>query len=89
MHRDYQPIACGAYDEIELLAMHRTEVTLVYHAPEQPRRTLQGRIVDTRVHDGAEYLVLEHAGSREELRLDGILRIEGRDGRMLWRQKTA
>jgi transcriptional antiterminator Rof (Rho-off) len=86
MSDDYQPIACGAYDEIELMAMHRSEVELVFHAPGTPRRRLRGRVVDTAIHGGAEYLVLEHAGSRETLRLDRILEIEETATGKRWRQ---
>ena len=76
MTTDYRPIACGAYDEIEVMAMHRAEVELVYLDDGEARHSRTGRIVDTAIHDGAEYLVLESQGERREFRLDRIVRID-------------
>ncbi len=64
---DYRPIACGLHSELELLAMHRESVRLVL-----PDGEAAGRVVDLVVHDGAEFLVLESAGGRAEIRLDRI-----------------
>lgn len=67
---DYRPIACGFHSELELLAMHRRPVRLTLSDGEAV-----GRAVDLVVHDGAEYLVLESAGGRTEIRLDRIREI--------------
>lgn len=73
---DYQPISCGAYDEIELLAMHRADVTLVIAAGQaEPERQVRGRVIDTSIHNGAEFIVLETGGQRAEFRLDQLRRI--------------
>lgn len=64
---DYRPIACGLHSELELLAMRRQPVRLVLSDGETV-----GRVVDLVVHDGAEFLVLESADGRSEIRLDRI-----------------
>lgn len=81
---DYQPIACGAYDELEILAMRRVEVQVELVGGS----LVTGRVVDTSIHDGGEFLVLESAGERHELRLDRIAEIRAVQGESLWRQKT-
>ena len=89
MTTDYRPIACGAYDEIEVMAMHRAEVELVYLDDAEARHSCTGRIVDTAIHGGAEYLVLESQGERLEFRLDRIVRIDERGSGNRWCQNNA
>lgn len=84
MTTDYRPIACGAYDEIEILAMHRARVELL-HRDEQGQETRHaGQVVDTAVHDGAEFLVLQDGARKLEIRLDRIVRIVDRDTGRAW-----
>lgn len=89
MTNDYRPIACGAYDEIEVMAMRRAEVELLYVDEQGVRRTCGGRATDTSIHDGAEYLALESQGERREYRLDRILRIDAKGYDIAWRQNYA
>jgi transcriptional antiterminator Rof (Rho-off) len=70
---DYRPIGCGAYDEIELLAMRRARVALTQVDDTGGRQCLEGNVVDTSVHDGGEFVVLEMAEGRLEVRLDRIV----------------
>jgi len=87
MTSDYRPIACGAYDEIELMAMHRARVELFFRADDGSEQRLQGQVYDTAIHDGAEFLVLQTEGGERRVRLDRIERIcELRNGRE-WRQE--
>ena len=81
---DYQPIACGAYDQIEVLAMRSVEVYLVAQDEHGREVAFQGHVQDTSVHDGAEFLVLRCSGDRREVRLDRILRIDDMNGTNLW-----
>lgn len=83
MTSDYQPIACGAYDEIEVLAMHKTAVKVV---TEDDSEALCGTVKDTAIHDGAEFMVLNAEGERVEVRLDRIIQIEDASGRIVWRR---
>ena len=84
---DYRPIACGAYDQIEVLAMHRTRVELLIadHAGEH---RVSGQVVDTSIHDGCEFLVLIEGDQRHEIRLDHIASIYDEAGKPLWRAET-
>ena len=85
---DYKPIACGDYDEIEILAMHRSEVEVLFRQPGQDENRLRGRVVDTSIHAGGEFLVLESAGARTEIRLDWITGITEKATGKRWRQKN-
>jgi transcriptional antiterminator Rof (Rho-off) len=81
---DYQPIACGAYDQLEVLAMRRVEVKLVARDEQGREVVFQGRVQDTSIHDGAEFLVLRCRGERQVVRLDRILRIDDMNGTNVW-----
>lgn len=84
MTNDYKPIACGAYDELEVLAMHRASVQVNLRGGDR----VQGQACDTAIHDGAEFLVLESGGKKQALRLDQIEKILSPKGELLWGQKT-
>ena len=84
MTTDYRPIACGAYDEIEILAMHRARVELFYRDAQGQEGRHAGRVVDTAVHDGAEFLVLQDGARKLEIRLDRIARIVDQDSGKTW-----
>lgn len=76
---DYRPIACGAYDEIEVLAMHRAEVEIVYTDAAGAETQREGVVVDTSIHDAAEYLVLLCGEQRLEIRLDRIIHMHAKN----------
>jgi len=73
MATDYQPIACGFYDELEALATRKKQVYLQYF--NDLRQLCQGsttlKTFITRDH--AEYALL---ASGEEVRLDHIIRVD-------------
>ena len=46
-----------------------------------------GQVIDTAIHDGAEFLVLLQGDQRRELRLDRIVRIDDTATGNSWRQK--
>lgn len=73
MPTDYQPIACGFYDELEAVATRRKQVYLHYF--NDLRQLCQGTTtIKTFVtRDHAEYAVL---ASGEEIRLDHIIRLD-------------
>ena len=81
---DYRPIACGAYDEIEILAMRRARVEVVSLDDDGHQVRRAGQVVDTAIHDGAEFLVLLSGGDRLEIRLDRIERIQDQDSGRVW-----
>ena len=84
MTTEYRPIACGAYDEIEVLAMHRARVDLLYRDDLGQEIRQVGQAVDTAVHDGAEFLVLQDGARRLEIRLDRIARLVDLDSGRTW-----
>lgn len=73
MATDYQPIACGFYDELEALATRKKQVYMQYF--NDLRQLCQGTTaIKTFVtRDHAEYAQL---ASGEEVRLDHIIRID-------------
>ncbi|WP_171816254.1 transcriptional antiterminator, Rof [endosymbiont of unidentified scaly snail isolate Monju] len=83
----YRPIACAVHSELEQLVMHsfRGWVYWLGHAGET---ACEGRLLDLRVRDGVEYLVLDTSGGRCEVRLDRLRQIVDPAGRVCWRQKT-
>lgn len=84
---EYRPISCGAYDELEVIAMHRTSVSLLCCDSEQARGQIEGQAVDTEIRGGAEYLVLLSQGQRLPVRLDHIIEIRNANGATIWRQE--
>jgi len=85
---EYRPISCGAYDELEVMAMHRTRVVLVFLDSDDARSGIEGQVVDTMIRDGAEFLVLLSQGERTPVRLDRIIEIRDTNDALIWRQKT-
>ena len=66
----YRPIACDLYDRLEEAATLRRIVRIGYRDGKGEMAVTQGRIVDLRVSEGAEWMVLEDGFT---LRLDRIL----------------
>jgi Rho-binding antiterminator len=73
MSADYQPIACGFYDELEAIATRKKQVYLQYF--NDLRQLCQGSVVFKTffVRDHVEYAQL---ASGEEVRLDHIIRVD-------------
>ena len=70
----YKPIDCGLYDEIELFAIKKIPVFLVYHSDQGTIiKTLQ-RILDTQTTAlKEEYLILKNG---TKVRMDRLISIE-------------
>ena len=73
MATDYQPVACGFYDELEALATRKKQVYLQYF--NDLRQLCQGPATFKTffVRDQVEYTQL---ASGEEIRLDHLIRID-------------
>jgi Rho-binding antiterminator len=71
----YQPISCDLHSEYELLAMHRTPVTVQYVDDEGAEQHFQGSVTDVFTREGAEYMKLEAEEGMLEVRLDRIERL--------------
>ncbi|MEM8897389.1 MAG: Rho-binding antiterminator [Bacteroidota bacterium] len=74
MEKVYTPIACGLYDQLEIWAMRRKEVSIVYDDGHGPV-TISDRIKDLTQKDKAECMVLEQ--HEEIIRLDDLISVEG------------
>ena len=72
---DYKPVSCDQHSEYELLALHRTPVTVQYLDDEGVEQHFQGSVTDVFTRDGAEYMKLEGEGGTLEVRLDRIERL--------------
>ena len=85
---DYVPIDCDQHSVLELLAMHRTKVTVEAVGAGAGVAAFDGTVVDVLTRAGAEYLALESDDGRTDLRLDRLLTIRDGDGAVVWRQET-
>jgi len=72
---DYEPISCDLHSEYELLAMHRTPVTVQYLDDDGAEQHFQGSVTDIFTRDGAEYMRLQGKDGTLEVRLDRIERV--------------
>lgn len=66
---EYQSIACHFYDELEAAAVKKVICTIVYQE-EDEKKEIKQKIVDLKIIDKAEYMILENA---QKIRLDKIL----------------
>lgn len=64
----YHPINCDDYENLELACQHRFQLKLVLRGGE----TLQALAQDLTLRKKVEYLIVENAGGKRELRLDRI-----------------
>lgn len=74
MDKLYTPIACGLYEELELLAMHRQRCQIVYRFNDRPT-IITSVIRDLFTRRGEEFLVLCDG---TQIRLDALMRVNGR-----------
>ena len=73
---DYTPVACSFHDQLEHLAIRRTKCRIFYRQDGE-EMSVEGRIADILVSDGAEYVIIEPDGLR--IQLDRIQRIQPTD----------
>lgn len=71
---DYVSVDCNVFDYVEVACLYRYPVRL--HLTDGGQ--LDGTAVDTRVGNGAEFLVLDVGGGQEQVRLDRIAALETR-----------
>ncbi|MEM6317612.1 MAG: hypothetical protein AAF960_08070 [Bacteroidota bacterium] len=76
MDQPYQPINCHFYDELELLAVRKQACTIIYHTPEGQLLDRTDTILDFKIIERAEYLLLK---SGEKIRLDRIVSVDGKE----------
>jgi Rho-binding antiterminator len=70
----YIPISCNYYDYLESIATLKKVVQIVYLNPRGTEEIVEGRILDFRIKDKVEYLVLT---DQQTIRLDKLIRVDG------------
>lgn len=74
MTKEYKPIACGLYDELELRALRKSKVELSYNDSKNYVQTIEGTIADIFSKDNVEYLKTDRGLL---IRLDDIIELDG------------
>ena len=75
MEKPYTPIDCNFYDRIEHFAVLRKPIEMVLLDDSGAEMTLEARILDTRIANGVEFILVE--GLEDPIRMDRIIRLEG------------
>ena len=73
MDKQYKPIACGLYDELELRALRRQTVCLVFINDKNENETIQCTITDLFSKDKTEYLKTDED---HIIRLDNVVEMD-------------
>ena len=71
----YLPISCDYYDELTLLAMHRTVCPVVFKDENGTVETLEASIKDIFTRSSEEFLLLSNG---REIRLDRLVSVNGK-----------
>jgi len=71
MTSDYQPIACGLYDQIELLLMRGGEIEI----QQKSGAVTRAQNLSLKIQNGAENLCFLDKGTEICVRLDEIVRL--------------
>ena len=71
MTSDYQPIACGLYDQIELLLMRGVEIEI----QQKSGAVTRAQNLSLKIQNGAENLCFLDKGTEICVRLDEIVRL--------------
>lgn len=75
MSKKYQPINCHFYDELELLAIRQKACKIIYHNEQEEVLERTDVIVDFKIVDHAEFMLLK---SGERIRLDRLVSADGK-----------
>lgn len=74
MEKEYKPIACGLYDELELRALRKQKTKITFRNESGNIQTTDFVISDLIAKDKAEYL---KTSDGTIIRLDDILEVDG------------
>jgi Rho-binding antiterminator len=74
MKPEYKPIACGSYDELEALSMHKENCAIEYKTEEGKNETVNGTITNIQTDHHEEYLEMDNG---KKIRLDKIVTVNG------------
>lgn len=71
---DYLPISCDFHDELQLIALRKTTVPIVYRTADGGSEAIQSTIADLYTREKEEFLLLP---TGEEIRLDRLVNVDG------------
>lgn len=71
----YIPINCSYYDELEAIATRRKTVEITYRGAEDQLLTISARIVDFKIIEKTEYMIL---ADEQKIRLDYLVSVDGK-----------
>jgi len=74
MNKEYKPIACGLHDELELRALRKSKVEILYTDESNSVQTISCVIADIFSKDKVEYLKTDKGFL---IRLDDIVELDG------------
>lgn len=74
MPREYKPIACGLYDELELRALRKKKVRLTFLNIQRKEETIECVIGNIFSKDKVEFLT---TAEKQTIRLDDIIAVDG------------
>lgn len=74
MNKEYKPIACGLYDELELRAIRKQRVKLIFQNDKKGNEVIECIISDLFSKDKIEFL---KTNDGRIIRLDDILELDG------------
>lgn len=74
MTKEYKPIACGLYDELELRALRKSKIILSYKNDNKNILTIECVIADLFSTDKIEYMKTDKGML---IRLDDIIELDG------------
>ena len=75
MNQPYQPINCGFYDELEILAMHKSNCTIEFRTDDNQTTSVEDVIVNVYSKNKEEFLELRGG---QIIRLDRLIRVNGK-----------
>lgn len=73
MNKEYKPIACELYDELELRSLRKIKVKIVFINDENETDTIESIINDLFSKDKVEYLKTD---SGKIIRLDDVIELD-------------
>ena len=74
MEKEYKPIACGLYDELELRALRKRTIKLTFQNDKNDNEIIECIIADLFSKDKIEFL---KTNDGKVIRLDDVLEIDG------------
>ncbi len=74
MEKEYKPIACGLYDELELRALRKKTIKLTFQNDQNDNEIIECIIADLFSKDKIEFL---KTNDGKIIRLDDVLEIDG------------